>query len=329
MNLVEVRQNWPKNLVRIDLEISNICNYKCWYCWPGSNKGNYKFPEFDLYVKNLSHLLDHYLTKNPKTKFDFHVVGGEVTHWKRFIEFISVIKEKYDCIFSLTSNGSKSLEWWKTASKYLDYVVLSSHNEYTDPAHLRDVADLLYKENVIVVVSVMMDPKAWNKCMDAVEYYKKSKRRWSIYYSEIIDQGNNIYTQEQQTILSKRDVRNSNIFYYLRNNKSYRSVTTIIDDAGKNYRVTDSQIVLDRLNNFKGWQCMVGVLWVDVKYTGDITGICGNSLYDQTQSYNIFDVDFVEKFKPVIEPTICNQDSCWCTFEAKMPKRKVIPIYEN
>ena len=124
-------------------------------------------------------------------------------------------------------------------------------------------------------------------------------------------------------------MRSSNIFYYLRNNKSYRSVTTVIDDTGKKHRVTDSQIVLDRLNNFKDWQCMVGVLWLDVKYTGDITGICGNRLYNQPQSYNIFDIDFIEKFNPIIEPTTCNQDSCWCTFEAKMPKRKIIPIYAN
>jgi hypothetical protein len=32
INIVEVKQNWPNDLLRVDVTLSNICNYHCWYC---------------------------------------------------------------------------------------------------------------------------------------------------------------------------------------------------------------------------------------------------------------------------------------------------------
>jgi hypothetical protein len=53
----------------------------------------------------------------------------------------------------------------------------------------------------------------------------------------------------------------------------------------------------------------------------------------------MFEEGFVEKFNPIIQPTICNQSACWCMFETNMPKKKtlsqtnfekkIIPIYAS
>ena len=99
MEIIEVKQNWPADTIRIDVSLGNYCNYKCWYCWPGSNDGTHKFPDFDLIVKNLSALLDYYLANSNKTKFDFNLLGGEATLWPRFVEFVAYFKSRYNCIF--------------------------------------------------------------------------------------------------------------------------------------------------------------------------------------------------------------------------------------
>lgn len=337
MNIVEVKQNWPDDLLRIDLTLGNYCNYKCWYCFPGCNDGTYKWPNFDLFVKNLSHLLDYYLENTDKKRFDFHVMGGEITHWPKFFDLIKYFKSKYDCIFTLTTNAAKTLKWWDSAAQYLDYVKISSHHEFTDTDHVRNVADLLYEKGVIVVVAVLMDPYAWDKCIDAVEHYKKSKHRWTIRYLEIILQDKISYSEDQKKILNNLRVRGPNIFWFFKNNKSYRSKVKVVNDQGKTRRIEDHIIIHQRLNNFKGWECSLGVHWISVKFDGTVAGICTNGLYENGDTFNIFQEDFIEKFSPKITSAICTQDGCWCGFETNMPKKKlnnntsrrVIPIYEN
>lgn len=336
MQIIEVKQNWKNDLMRIDLTLGNYCNFKCWYCFPGCNDGTHKWPDFELFKKNLSHLLDYYLEHTDKKRFDFHIMGGEVTHWPNFFDLIEFCKQKYDCIFTLTTNGSKKLEWWSKAAKYLDYVKISSHHEFTNIEHTRNVADLLYEHNVLVVIAVLMDPFEWDKCMNTVEYYKKSKHRWTIRYLEVILQDSVKYTNEQKKILTNLRARRANPFWFLRNNKSYTSKVKVIDDLGKLHKVDDQIIILNRLNNFKNWECSLGINWIAVKFDGTVSGICGNGLYENNVKYNIFTEDFINKFTPKITSVICQQNSCWCGFETNMPKKKIpnttqkiIPIYAN
>jgi MoaA/NifB/PqqE/SkfB family radical SAM enzyme len=328
MQITQVKQNWPSDLLRVDITLSNICNYQCWYCWPESHAGDVKWPNFDTLTKNVSHMLDYYKEHTNKTKFDFHIMGGEVTHWKRFIDFIKYFKDRYNCIFTLTTNASKDLDWWESAYPYLDYVTISTHHEFSNTAHIRDVADFLYKKNVLVTALVLMDPKEWYKCLGIVEELKKSKKKWAIKYLEIIHDRVS-YTHEQRKVLDVLRARSANIFYFLRTNKSYRSKVKVIDTDGKLYRLEDHEIIFDRLNNFENWECSLGVDWIAIKVDGTLSGICHNELYQLKDKFNIFDLDFSEKFTPTIKPAICNQFSCWCGFETNMPKQKVIPLYAN
>ena len=326
MQIVEVKQNWPSDLLQVDLTIGNICNYQCWYCFPGCNTGTIKWPEFDVYVNNLSALLDYYLNNTHKRKFDIRVMGGEVTHWKRFTEFIAYFKTRYNCIFTLTTNGSKDLDWWTESYRYLDYVIISTHHQFCDATHIRNVADFLYEKNVIVSAVVLMDPFAWSICTKIVDSLKKSKHRWSIRYLEIIHDTVS-YTDEQKKYLKKVRARSANLFWFLRNNKSFRSRVKVIDDKSKTHKFTDSEIVLRRLNNFHGWDCNLGIDWIAVKMDGSVSGICSNPLFKTGVKYNIFDADFADKFQPEITTSKCQMTECWCMFEANMPKR-IIPIKE-
>jgi organic radical activating enzyme len=326
MQIIEVKQNWPKDTLRIDISLGNYCNYKCWYCYPGSNEGTYKFPDIDLVIKNLSHLLDYYLTHTDKTKFDFNLLGGEVTHWPKFIEFVSYFKKNYNCVITLTTNGSKPLNWWKQSAQYLDYVIISSHHQFADIDHIRQLADFLYTQKMIVVVTQLMDPTAWQTCLEAVEYFKGSQHKWPIQYAEVIDK-RILYTQEQKNVIAKDRARGSNIFWFLKNNKSYQSKVRVVDSNFKIHKMSDNDILLKRLNIFKGWECNVGVDWLAVKMNGVISGICSNPLFDQ--QYNLYDTDFYEKFKPTIEPARCQRDACWCTFETNMTKKKVISTHAD
>jgi sulfatase maturation enzyme AslB (radical SAM superfamily) len=325
MEIIEVKQNWPNGYFRIDFTIGNICNYKCWYCFPGSNEGNYKWPDYDLTVKNLSHLLDYYIKNTNKKKFEINILGGEVTHWKKVIPFVEHFKNNYNCVFSLITNGSKKIDWWKENGKYFDRVTLSHHQEWCNPQHLRDVADLLYESNVLVNITMIMDPKLWDGCLESIEYYKKSRKQWSIRMHEAL-QDEVAYTEDQLKLISKLRARSANLFYFFRINKMYRSSVTVTDIDKKKHKISDNYILHNRLNSFYDWECNLGVDWVSIRTNGDIFGTCQNKLYNSNISYNLYDEDFVEKFQPTIVPTICEQKGCWCGAEINMSKKKILGI---
>ena len=317
--LKQVKQNWKDDTFFIDLSIGNICNYQCNYCFPGANEGNHKWPDYDLLVRNTTHLLDYYMNKTNKRVFDIHFVGGEPTHWPKLLDFIQYLKKHYDCLISMTSNGSKKLDYWKLIAPYFDRVNLSYHHKQADIETFRTICDYLYEQRVVFGVNAMMDPHHWDKCMHAVDYLKQSKHKWSIRYSEILGP-NYVYTQSQKQTLEKHRARGSNWLWFWRNNKYYTSRVKIVDDRGER-SVKDNTILLERLNNFKGWHCSVGVNWIHVAHDGTISGTCGQTLYGEEENYNLRDADFIKKFKPVIREAVCGQSSCNCLFETNMPKR--------
>jgi len=322
MDIIEVKQKWPKDYMRIDYSLGDICNFQCWYCWPESTAAIYKWPDLELVKKNLSHLLDYYIQNTEKKRFEISVLGGEVTHWKYFIDFMKYFKERYDIRFTIITNGSKSLDWWKEAEPYLDYVYVSHHQRFSKKEHTRDLLDYLYEKNTIAVSGILMDPTCWDDCIETIEYFKKSKHKWSIRYTQLIHKEVN-YTEDQKKVISKLRARSANLFYFFRNNPSPRMSPKVVYENKKTKSVKDNHIILERMNNFNGWDCNLGIDWLAIKIDGTLSGTCTNPLYKDPKSYNLYDLDFTEKFNPVITSSICKQTGCWCGFECAMPKKRI------
>ena len=333
MEIISVDNNWPADVLYIDINIGNICNYKCWYCWPGSNSGDKPWPDLELLKTNITHLISYYKEHTNKQIFDIHFCGGEPTHWPKLGEFIQYCKENFNCLISMTSNGSKKRSWWDKYAQYFDRIHMSCHHEYVKLDNYRDLCDQLADQGIVVSVSMMMDPFAWDKCIETVEYLKQSRRKWTIRYVDIIDDKIH-YTEEQYAVLKKHRARRVNLLWFWLHNKYYISKVTVTDRQGRRHRFNENEILLRKMNNFYGWECSVGINWVDIRSDGMISGTCGQLLYGEDNHYNLYDADFAVKFQPVIQSSICTQTQCVCNIETVMPKKytgnkKIIPIYAN
>jgi MoaA/NifB/PqqE/SkfB family radical SAM enzyme len=310
--ITEIKNNIRKDTVIIDMSVGNICNYQCWYCFKGAHEGNYKWYNYELLIKNTNHLLKWYI-KNGKTRFDIHFVGGEPTHWPYLLDYIKYLKKNYNCLISMTSNGSKKLSLWNELGNYFDKVHLSYHYSQSNLQKFTSVADLLYSKGVIVSVNAMMDPIKWDNCINAVEQMKKSNYRWSIRYCEILSDVP--YTEEQRKVLQKHKARNSNYFWFLFNNK-YKRLSVKVN----NKRVLENYLLVNKLNNFKGWHCNLGIDWVHIGPDGYIGGTCGEFVYNEKEKYNFRSTDFVDVFDPKFSSVICTKDSCNCIPETNITK---------
>jgi organic radical activating enzyme len=325
MKIIEVKQRWPKDILRIEIMLGNTCNYKCWYCFPGSNEGTHGWPEYDQFVKNLEHLLTYYKENLDKKKFELHIIGGEPTIWSNFGRFIQHFKDNFDCAFSVGSNGSRTLRWWEQYGRCMDKVVLSCHHEKVDIDHFIKVADCLYDQGVIVTGLVLMDPNHWDRCLELVNKLKTSRRRWGINMQEI-HHDNISYTAEQTEFLKKHVLRYPNPFWFFLNNKNTILKTSVVTEQGKTVSVKNNEIVLNKINNFYGWDCNLGVDSIFIRQDGFVAGACGNNLYNLDFQYNIKNKDFTEKFTPQLTSTTCNTIACRCQPESNLNKKLSQPV---
>lgn len=305
--------------LRIEFMIGNTCNYSCWYCFTGSHEGEYRWTDdLDLALKNLFTLLDHY-KKNGKERFEIHLVGGEPTLWPELGLFVRKIKENYNTWISISSNGSRTIRWWKEYAGYFDDVMISVHHEQADIRHIIDVCDTAFEKGIVVNALVLMDTFAWDKCIENIKMLKKSKHKWFINAMEVSHQ-KILYEKYQKDYISSPVKRYPSIFWIFKKLKNLKRDPKVVLENGKIKKVNRNWISLKKENRFKGWLCNIGVDSLYVDKDGRITGACRTKLFE---NYNLYDSDFSNKFKPEIKPKICDIDVCGCQPEQLLNKIKL------
>jgi organic radical activating enzyme len=321
--LVEVKSKWPDDELRIEYMIGNTCNFKCWYCFPGSHEGTHRWGDIDLVTDNFTYLINHY-KKNGKKKIWLHIIGGEPTLWPELGSFAKTMTE-LGCSISISTNGSRTLRWWKEHAKYFRRVTLSCHHEEMDLQHNIDVGDILYKSGCIVDAMVLMDPNCWDKCTSIVEGLRSSKYRWSIIATEIVAPGLQ-YTEQQTKYISKPIKRLPNIFWFFKNNEFHIDNLKVVFDDSSTKKVNSNWIRLNKLNYFKGWDCNLGKDSIFITKEGFVTGTCQQLLYGKSWHYSLYAPNFKDQFDPIITSVLCSRDVCTCQPEINLRKKKVIPL---
>lgn len=325
--IVRVESNVPSDTLRIELFLSNYCNYKCWYCSPDSYGNTDPWPSFEKIKPGFEHLITHYKEKFGKKNINLFIGGGEPTVWPDLVKFADYFKNVHNCKINISTNGSRTLRWWKQNYQHFDHVRISVHNERADAKHIADVADVLYKGKVSVISSVLMDPNNWDQCLKNVEILKNSKYSWILTVSETIHPTIN-YTEEQREYIRKRVIRHSNLWYrytVLRRKKPKYYNPSVEFENAEVKQIDTHEIILNKWNKFKGWSCDVGIDTLFINRLGDVTGACGEFLYGYNKKFNLYDENFIAEFNPEKQSTICTKELCLCQDEANVNKR-IIPI---
>jgi organic radical activating enzyme len=328
--IYKIVSNKPDNVLEIAWDPSNLCNFKCQYCFYGSNFGTHKNPNnLNLIISNFRHLMDQYSKKLSKTKFHFVVAGGEPTLWKDLGSFIREIKKEHNIYFSLISNGSRTLRWWEEYSHLIDNAHLTHHVAQGDVDHIIKVADILYQSGAKTTVKVLMDPLKWDRSIFDIEYMKSSsKHPWFISAAKIIEDTNTIsinYTDDQLLYIKKELKRIPSLFWFWKNRSLIKEDMRLWDSTaylknGKTKNARPGMYINDSLNSFKGWSCSIGLERIYVSWAGDISGSCRVKLYGLDYYSNILETEFRDKFSLIPNNTICPFNSCNCMPETHISK---------
>jgi hypothetical protein len=168
-----------------------------------------------------------------------------------------------------------------------------------------------------------MDPFNFDKCIDLVEQLKKSKKKWPIIAKAVQINGQSIHDDVQQQYLATQLKRWPNLLWWLGLKvKNKKKLWAVID--GKKTLIEDNWLFLNNLNRFNGWNCNLGVDYIEIFQDGVIAGTCKQIIYNESKYYNLYDREFVNNFNPVIKSIICRKEICFCGGEIQISK--FIPI---
>ena len=322
--ITQIVSTQHKDLLDIRWALSNVCNYKCAYCFPGSNEGNNPFPKnTDLLIKNFINIFDFYKAQG-RTRFHLELLGGEPTMWSDLQYFIEQIKQHHDVYITLITNASRTLRWWQEYGTLIDNVGISLH-EQSDVQHVIDVADTVYAYNKKITVRVLMDPNRWDSCVDNIEFMKThSKHPWIIQCKEITPTANftPVYTNEQREFFKTELKRIPDAAWFMRQRKLIRQGfikpydSYYYDTQGGKHNATADHLLSEGQIHFKGYMCNMGVESIYINYDGRIMSSCGQTLFND--QFNIFDGEL--NFSHDNQPVKCTIDSCLCPFETNVSK---------
>jgi organic radical activating enzyme len=322
--IIEIRNSQPKRL-RINYEITDVCNYKCWYCFPGSNAGTVRWPDHNTVKHNLTTLINYYVDNGIVDDVTLSFLGGEPTLWPEFGDVIEHVSKNTTAKIYVITNASRTLDWWERYGDYFDNVTISVHHEKANLEQIEGVCNILYKKDTSFYTDVLMDHTHWQKCVDIVNQLTASELGFLVIAKPVIVE-NNVHYDVQQRSYLKDTVKRMPSAELIKKHSALISLVpdlTAVFDDGQTYETKDENyFVMNKLNEFFGWSCNLGINLVYINKYGELSGSCKQKLYGMDEYFNLNDANFKEKFSPNLTPVICKQLMCLCPGEIALAKKK-------
>ncbi|MES1192207.1 MAG: radical SAM protein [Steroidobacter sp.] len=257
------------NILVVDWSLGNTCNYKCTYCPPETHSGSHPFMDIEQ-VLTFSRRINQHYKEGLGREICFLYTGGEVTIFKDFIPLIKAQSEAGNRI-GISTNGSRAVSYWHEARKYLDYVSISFHSDHTRLNHFIRVINAI-KDHVQTHVNIMVKPEYFDRCIEAAYRVHEETSEVTIDVQIVLEnfQRPFSYTDEQrEKIMSVSREINSNL-KLTRERKPFRGLMKLRYADNSEQLIKAGDIIIRKLNAWKGWQCNVGIEELVVNMHGDI-----------------------------------------------------------
>lgn len=307
------------NIFQIFWAPDYFCNYKCSYCWPGSNSPIRKHLPIDTLINGIRELKQKILCDLKIKNINLTFSGGEPTLLPNFVDLVKAYSEnnaEHQRLLICT-NLTQGKKWWLN---FLD--ATSSLLEITIDAswHRESIKDT---------------NKEREKFLEIYEIVKKFKRNFRITMVVTPSQFDDIYSDalyfraakiptivrvERKTfenqMLKHQDYTDDMIEsindWYDTNN----SISTFVhkDNEQIEYYQNVEQAISLGKTNYQGWLCNAGYKSIIIRPNGDI--FRGHGCRDKKIG------NIKEKYELYAKPKVCITSMCGCTSDMNQLKFK-------
>jgi organic radical activating enzyme len=313
-NIVEI----INESVTIDWHLGNHCQYSCSYCPSKLHAGDSK--KLDLENMKRMVLLAEENLKFPSRskKIYFVFAGGEPTLNKNFGPLIKWLKKRNHNI-GIVTNGGRSLRWWEEWGDYLNGVVFSYHTEFTDLDHFYNIIKIQSEKQCRVDVHLIAWPTNFDKIKQAHAKLLTLPKNFTIVVKRInkewIDNPNVIiedYTVEQNNWI------NENVIYKSQQ-KYQKEKIFFIREKNSTKKIPEHPLVFNnwKLNNFKGWECNLGITNLAIDIYGNIYGA-------HCKQIKLGSLDDLANLVWPENKSVCTSNKCSCATDVMISKSKLL-----
>lgn len=318
--LIAITQT-PKTM-QLTWVINNICTNACSYCPKGLHDGKNHHYEWDNAKKFVNELMARH------KKINISIAGGEPTLSPHLPELVKMFHDKGNTV-TVTTNGARSPRYYEEISPYVNGFSFSFHPSFEDP-NFKEKVQAANKYSS-TTVRVMMDTRHWNRCVEIYQYYVKQTdvsveavrlQDWSV--GNIL--GRN-YTSEQDRWILENPHRSVKLSFgavlkFVKRRKIPVSMGCKYhwDDGTISDHPDTIDIINSGLNDFRGWECDIGLESLFVHYDGDIQRA---NCRQGTPNRIIGNINESELIQWPTEPEICVQKECHCSTDIIISKKNL------
>ena len=330
--------------VKIEWHLGLYCNNNCSYCSDTSHNRTPEHLEFDKFIIGVNNLMN----KIDRNKIRIEFTGGEPTLNPYFMNMLFYLYYVGIDKVSFTTNGSRSIQYYKNCIDMIDSITFSYHMEYENykPEMIIELQDYINSKETKkwMKVHIMFLPSTLDRVKQLKDIFEDNNIRYAVrrirpsYFRT--HPGNEYWpdgrlkkgmivppfdtksisallcTEESGTDHSGGDEDYYSIeeLNFLNNECRYNFENLIIHyDDGTYERSNVNQITGDKLNQFKGWKCWAGIQSMRIGVDGIITvGKC-----EIPPLGNVF-----TEFEIPDRPSICRNDWCCSATNINTTKNK-------
>jgi MoaA/NifB/PqqE/SkfB family radical SAM enzyme len=163
-------------VVKIEWNLGKRCNFNCSYCDEATHDNFSPHMSFDVAKRTIDKIID----KLPGRQFKMNLTGGEPTVNPEFERIIDYMYERGVQI-GVTTNGSRTFEFYKRNVHKLTSIIFSYHMEYHKRRVLPETIVDLYNytktldKHVHLHVHIMMLPTTFAEADDSIKYFRENE----------------------------------------------------------------------------------------------------------------------------------------------------------
>ncbi len=309
----------PKYLA-VTWQVNNFCNFKCSYCNPGNWGGDTKNNgNLDKYVANLNTIIDRYELAGYE-EFKFFFSGGEPTVWENFLPIVQALRARLPrATIAVNTNLSRSTAWWKEHYHLFDDIVASFHVEFSNKdRYLENSIFLCDKVNYLASKMLMHEERFW-EVVEFGEMLKAKLPNYVLEWTPLFDEMSvttGPWKYKDPTMLDWINEHSTEVKMTIPKpeSKSLCKSVSVWADGSKSH-TNSNDVIVKRLNFFKGWQCNVGDC-IFINPRGDMSlASCGQA----TMKKHI--LDDITDIGPY--SLVCQKDHCHCGTDIIIPKHQL------
>lgn len=296
--MYKITSSWPhQDQIKVEWNLGKRCNYDCTYC-PSSIHDNFS-PHTDINI--LETTVDKLCEIGKPLRIS--LTGGEPCVHPDIEDLLDYFKRKDIFWVNLTTNGTRSANWYLQNEMYFNHLVFSLHFEYDWQRVMRTINEFYDKTQTDFFVNIMAHYDHMDSVRKVVKEFREKGIRFAVRRIRWTEGDHNVFD----------DMRyDGNDLEWILSQNATAKANCRIDDVEIMHA---NDVIKLHLNKFKGWTCNAGIESLMINWDGDVhraTCRVGGSLG------NIY----AGTFSIPINPIICDRNYCTCAADIPLTKIK-------